>query len=104
MEDRMDKKDETTMTMSVNGGPESAPFTADTMKKVSKRLAVDLDQHDRLKLEDEVVGAYLKLEAEKALATASYNERLRALGEEVQAGHSEVHDPRGGLPLGDREA
>jgi hypothetical protein len=95
----MAKKDETTMTMSVNGGPESAPFTGKDMDRLGRKLGVDLDQHDRLLREDETLGAYIRLEAEKAATMADYNERLKALWEEVQACYREVHDPQRGLPL-----
>jgi hypothetical protein len=95
----MAKKDETTMTMSVNGGPRSAPFTGKDLDRVGRKLAVDLDQHDRLKREDEAVGEYLRLDAEKTASMAAYNERLKALWEEIQACYHDVHDPQRGLPL-----
>ncbi len=97
----MSRKEENArnMTVSVNGGPESAPFSLNDMKKVSNKLAVDLDQHDRLTREDDALDAYIRLEAEKAAAVADFNERLKNLWTEVELCHKEVRDPQRTLPL-----
>ena len=90
----MSKKDETTMTMSVNGGPESAPFTGKDLDRAARKLKVDLDQVDHLKLLESLNRQWFGVMANKASAVAAFNKELKGIEGDINALLGELADDR----------